>query len=60
MSDQKHVHTGPGNTHDTPQPTASSGMRFDELYRLKGVVSCSLGKAKATSNQAELTSFLLA
>ena len=24
---------------DTPQPSAKSGMRFDELYRLKGVVS---------------------
>lgn len=23
---------------DTPQPSAKSGMRFDELYRLKGVV----------------------
>jgi hypothetical protein len=23
---------------DTPQPSANSGMRFDELYRLKGVV----------------------
>lgn len=24
---------------DTPQPSSASGMRFDELYRLKGVVS---------------------
>lgn len=24
---------------DTPQPSSSSGMRFEELYRLKGVVS---------------------
>jgi hypothetical protein len=24
---------------ETPQPSAKSGMRFDELYRLKGVVS---------------------
>lgn len=24
---------------DTPQPSAKSGIRFDELYRLKGVVS---------------------
>ncbi|GKY97773.1 hypothetical protein MPSEU_000735500 [Mayamaea pseudoterrestris] len=24
--------------HETPQPSASSGMRFDELYRLKGVL----------------------
>ena len=23
---------------DTPQPSAKSGIRFDELYRLKGVV----------------------
>jgi hypothetical protein len=28
---------------ETPQPSAKSGMRFDELYRLKGVVSCLLG-----------------
>ena len=26
-------------TGDAPQPSAISGMRFDELYRLKGVVS---------------------
>ena len=24
--------------HETPQPSSSSGMRFDELYRLKGVL----------------------
>jgi calcium/calmodulin-dependent protein kinase I len=24
--------------HDTPQPSSESGMRFDELYRLKGVL----------------------
>lgn len=26
------------NVHDTPQPSSLSGMRFDELYRLKGVL----------------------
>ena len=24
---------------NTPEPSSASGMRFDELYRLKGVVS---------------------
>jgi hypothetical protein len=28
---------------DTPQPSSESGMRFDELYRLRGVVSTKLG-----------------
>jgi hypothetical protein len=28
-----------GRLLETPQPSAKSGMRFDELYRLKGVVS---------------------
>ena len=28
----------PERIHDTPQPSSESGMRFDELYRLKGVL----------------------
>ena len=44
--------------HDTPEPSSKSGQRFDELYRLKGVVSVFLSTGTSDEGAGPIRLFM--